>query len=231
MRVGVIVPAYNEEASIRRVIDEIKKQSQVEDIVVVDDGSTDATPAIVRALSVHSIRLSPQSGVGEAVRQGLVYALNKRWDIAIQIDADGEHDPAFIPLLIRRVRRGADVAIGSRFIAHRPRQAFFRSLGRRGASWALRLLCGHTIHDPTSGYRAFGARAMVRCSQYYPRRFPEPESLVALFLAGCQIVEVPVVVRPRFGGISSITFWKSMALGVHIPMGMVFQYIKGRFFL
>ena len=226
---GIIVPAYNEEASLTRVLKEIRQQSRSWHIVVVDDGSTDKTGDIARLCGVTVIRQQTRMGVGAAVRRGFVYAKAHTWDIAIQIDADGEHDPRFVALLLKDMQRGVNVVIGSRFLQGTQHQRLLRFAGRRLCMVIVKLLFGCDIYDPTSGFRAFDRRAIDFLSTHYPADFPEPESLVMLLTHGFTVIEVPVVVRPRLGGKSSITLWKSITLAITVPWGMFSQYVRTRF--
>lgn len=206
-RVLVIIPALNEEETIGDVIAALKTLSPGYDVLVVDDGSRDRTPAIVQA-SDHAllVRLPYNLGIGGAMQTGFKYALRMGYDIAIQCDADGQHPVEAIPALVERLAKNdADVVIGSRYVAA---SDYTPSLSRRiGKSILSRLvdaLIGGGITDTTSGFRALNRQALRVFAERYPDDYPEAEALVILHMCGLRAVEIPVAMHQRKGGATSI---------------------------
>jgi hypothetical protein len=202
----VIIPAFNEEASLRHVVAEVRAAMPGADIAVIDDGSRDRTPEIVSTLGVIDLHLPHHLGVGAAEQTGFRFAVRRGYDVVVRNDGDGQHNPSEIPLLLEPLRRGeADVVIGSRYLE--PRGYVTPWLRRVGIRWLAALVglaCRQRITDPTSGFRAFNRRAVALCSRLYPEAYPEPESLLLFSRAGLRFREVPVSMNPRYGGRSSI---------------------------
>lgn len=204
MRTLLIIPAFNEGASIRGVINAV--QPYVEgDIVVIDDGSEDDTAALARQAGAAVIRHPCNLGIGAAVQTGFLYGLTRGYDYVVRQDGDGQHDPAQIPRLLAVLREGdADIVVGSRFLA---REGYQSTLVRRAGIFILGLvsrLVGTRITDPTSGYWAVNRRALVVLARSHPDDYPETEALVLASRAGCRVREVPVVMYARIAGQSSI---------------------------
>jgi glycosyltransferase involved in cell wall biosynthesis len=201
----VVVPAWNEQQVIGPVLAELRALSPRPDVVVVDDGSTDATGRVAAAAGAIVLTLPFNVGVGGAMRTGLLYAVRNGYDGVVQVDADGQHDPAQIDRLLAALDQ-VDVAVGSRFADG----AGYRVRGPR--RWAMRLLarslsrlCRTRLTDVTSGFRATGPRAIALLARYYPREYlgDTVESLVVVEKAGLTVAEVPVTMRPRAGGTPS----------------------------
>ncbi len=205
-RVLVIIPAYNEEASLAHVIERVRACMPGTDIAVVNDGSRDATAAIVDRLGIVALHLPHHVGIGAAEQTGFRYALRFGYDVVIRNDGDGQHDPAEIPQLLDALARtDADVVIGSRYLEDRgyltPR---LRRLGIVILAGVIGLVGRGRVTDPTSGFRAFNRRAIRLCAALYPHDYPEPESVVLFARAGLRVREIPVTMNPRYGGQSSI---------------------------
>lgn len=203
-RVLVVIPCYNEQDS---VVATVKKVSQLGyDYVVINDGSTDATLELCRRAGFNVLDLPQNLGIGGAVQAGHKYAQRFGYDIDVQVDGDGQHDPLFIKNVVRLVEEGADLAIGSRFIdgAEGFRSTFLRRVGIACLSFWLRLFTGRRVTDPTSGFRACGPRAIDLFCRDYPSDYPEPESIAKAFKLGLNVVETPVRMLERQGGRSSI---------------------------
>ena len=206
IRVLVIVPAWNEQASITGTLAEIRACVPWADLLVVDDGSGDRTADIAEAAGAIVCRLPYNLGVGGAMRAGYRYALRHGYDVAAQIDADGQHDPRFLLELVEQLD-DADVVIGARFAkADDP----YRVRGPR--RWAMVLLAGvlsrlaHTrLTDVTSGFRVSNRRAIVLFARHYPAEYlgDTVESLVIAARAGCRITQHPVTMRARSAGRAS----------------------------
>jgi glycosyltransferase involved in cell wall biosynthesis len=203
----VVVPVHNEALALGAVLAELHADAPDYDVVVVNDGSTDTTAEVARAAGVPVIDLCFNLGIGGAVQAGFKYALERGYPIVVQLDGDGQHAPAEIALLIGPVRAGeCEMAIGSRFT--NGRGDYDGSVARRLATNVLSRICGlvtgQHITDATSGFRAYGPRALRYLASYYPADYPEPEAIVLLSRRGLAVREVPVHMRPRQGGRSSI---------------------------
>ena len=203
----VITPAFNEEANIASVVREVRDKLAPAAHLVVDDCSTDGTAGAARAAGALVASLPVNLGIGGAVQTGFIYALEYGFDCAVQVDGDGQHDPADALALIRRLeKRDADVVIGSRFLeggggyANRARKTGISLLSRTVSS-----VSGVLVTDATSGLRAYNRGAMKYLSGNYTMNYPEPDSIINLASAGFKIVEVPVGIRDRKSGSSSIT--------------------------
>ena len=161
-------------------------------------------------------------GIGGAVQSGYRYAMYKGYDAAIQVDGDGQHDPAFIPLLLEELKKGSNISIGSRFISREGFQSTrLRRFGIRYFSWLIYLLTGKYITDPTSGFRACDQTAIKLFAKDYPRDYPEPESIVNASKHKLKITEVPVVMNPREEGKSSITGLKSLYYMIKVSLAII----------
>jgi glycosyltransferase involved in cell wall biosynthesis len=206
-RVLVIVPAYNEQETIADVIRSLREHAPDYHIAVVDDGSRDHTAAIVRSFpDVVLIRLPYNLGIGGAMQTGFKYAQRNGYDIAVQCDADGQHPVEQIAALVHRIERGdADLVIGSRYVANSGYSpSFGRRVGKSILSRVVDALIGGGITDTTSGFRAINRKALEVFARHYPEDYPEAEALVIIHKSGLRAVEIPVEMRPRQGGNSSI---------------------------
>jgi glycosyltransferase involved in cell wall biosynthesis len=202
----VIVPAWNEEASVAATVLEIREKAPDVDILVVDDGSADRTAERAEAAGARVARLPFNLGVGGAMRTGYRYAQREGYDVAVQIDADGQHDPAFLPRLIARLDQ-ADIVIGARF-AHAGDT--YRARGpRRWAmvllAWVLSRVARTRLTDVTSGFRVADRRAIGIFAAHYPAEYlgDTVESLVIAVRTGCRVVQEPVDMRVRAAGQAS----------------------------
>jgi glycosyltransferase involved in cell wall biosynthesis len=224
-RILVIIPAYNEERSIGKVIKEIQALNKGLDIVVVDDGSVDDTFGEVKKHGVTCLSLILNLGIGGAVQTGFKYAYDFNYDIAVQIDADGQHDPTYInTLILPIINEEADVVIGSRFIENEGYQStVMRKIGIRVFRFINKILIGKNITDSTSGIRAYNKSAIVLLKDNYSVDYPEPESIVFLGLRNFNIKEVPVKMRERTTGISSIRGIDALYYMVKVVLSMLIQ--------
>ncbi len=223
----VIIPAYNEADSIGELIRDLKKGGP-SDVLVIDDASTDGTEENVRRAGVPCISLPVNLGIGGAVQTGFRYAVENNYDIVIQLDGDGQHDPRYLEDLVRPILEDrADVVIGSRFVRKAGFQSsLHRRMGIRGLRVLIRLLSGHTITDCTSGFRAYNSRANAFLADNYAVDFPEPEAIIALLKRGFRILEVPVIMRSRQTGRSSISGWKSVYYLYKVVVSMVIEAFR-----
>jgi glycosyltransferase involved in cell wall biosynthesis len=206
MRALAIVPAWNEERGLPAVLEELRRAAPDWDVCVVDDGSSDGTSSVVRQGKATLLRLPHNLGIGGAVQTGYLWARDHGYDIAAQIDGDGQHDPAYLATALRPIISGrADFVVGSRYLDGGGFQSTaLRRAGARYLSWFLRLRCGARVTDPTSGFRVVGRRAIELFATDYPSDYPEPEAIALASRRGLRVQEIPVVMRSRRHGASSI---------------------------
>jgi len=228
MRVLLIVPAYNEEKSIVSVVNEIKAHGY--DYVVVNDGSTDSTLLECRKNDINVLSLVRNLGIGGAVQAGHKYAREKGYDVDIQFDGDGQHDIAYVPFLVKEIEKGVDLVIGSRFLEPTDgfRSTFMRRVGIRWLSVIIRLFSGAKITDPTSGFRASSRKAIELFCESYPIDYPEPESIVEAINCRLTVSEVPVEMRERTEGRSSIRLFTSIYYMVKVSLAIAISAIANR---
>ena len=225
----VIVPVHNEALSLGAVLSELRAHAPYCDVVVVNDGSTDATPDVAHAAGVPVIDLCFNLGIGGAVQAGFKYALERDYPIVVQLDGDGQHLPEEIAPLIEPVRTGeCEMSIGSRFT--NGRNDYNGSVARRLATNVLSRICGlvtgQRITDATSGFRAYGPRALRYLAAYYPADYPEPEAIVLLSRRGLTIREVAVRMRPRQGGRSSISGTRVVYYMAKVTLSLLLAALK-----
>ncbi|HEY8667666.1 MAG TPA: glycosyltransferase family 2 protein [Tepidisphaeraceae bacterium] len=200
-----IIPAFNESASVGEVVRRLKRSLPNFDVLVIDDGSTDDTCQQVPA-GTAVVSLPFNLGIGAAMQTGYRYAALNNYDVAVQVDGDGQHRPSQVRRLVHHLVNGdLDLVVGSRFLEQTSyRQTFIRKTG----SWVLRafikMLTGLTITDCTSGFRAASRRVIHAFAHWYPEDYPEPEVILLLHRAGFRVSELPVRMRQRKTGQSSI---------------------------
>ena len=228
MKTLVVIPAYNERESIVSTVERLKKEAPGLDYVVINDCSKDDTAQLLSAHGMHFIDLPVNLGIGGAVQTGYRYALAHGYDAAVQVDGDGQHDPAFLSVMAKTLEEErADMVIGSRFIRHEGFQSSFaRRVGILYFTRLIRLLTGKTITDPTSGLRMIGRKGIAMFAKEYPRDYPEPESVVELLRSGGKVLEIPVVMRERQGGTSSIRFRNSVYYMIKVTLAILIACIR-----
>ena len=211
-RALVIIPAYNEAASLPATLDEVRAHADGVDLLVIDDGSRDDSAQVARERGVAVVRHAINLGVGGALQTGFRYAVERGYEVAVQLDADGQHDPRFLPALIEPVLAGeCDLAIGSRYVtASGYRAPLGRRLGMLLFSGVVRVALGTRIADTTSGFRAYGRAVMEICQHDFPTDFPDAPLLIVLARRGFRLVEVPVEMRERARGRSFYTLGKKL---------------------
>ena len=226
-----VVPARNEEGAIGRVIEELKAFDPGLDVVVIDDGSTDATAERAAAAGAAVVRLPYNLGIGGAVQTGFKFALARGYEIVVRLDGDGQHDPQEIPNLLAPLERGeADVVVGSRFAGGNGdyKAPFARRAGIRWFAQLVSLLTRQKLTDTTSGFQAVNARAIRLFAADYPHDYPEVEAAVMVVRHRLRIVEVPARMRGRETGASSITALRSLYYAVKVTLALLVGVFRRR---
>jgi len=233
-KIILVIPAYNEEKSIvstvNTIIDYNKKNNANLDYVVINDGSKDNTKKILEDNNINYINLVMNLGIGGAVQTGYKYAYENNYDIAIQYDGDGQHDVNYVDDLVEPIiKENADMTIGSRFII-KTKDGFKSSKARRIGiniiSFFIKLKTKKKIYDVTSGFRAINRNLMKEYIAYYPIEYPEPISSVDAIKKDYNIVEVPVVMKERKNGKSSISSWKNIYYMINVLLSIILM--KGK---
>ncbi|MGF7046488.1 glycosyltransferase involved in cell wall biosynthesis [Paenibacillus sp. DS2015] len=225
-KVLVIIPAYNEELSIQYVIREIQSHMPAADILVINDGSTDNTEAVARGEGTKVLSMPFNVGIGASMQTGYIYARDNGYDVAVQMDADGQHAATDLPKLLSRVKEN-DLVIGSRFLEQTSyRSPLMRKVGIRFFSLLVSLVTRQRFTDTTSGFRAAGQRVIAIYADYYPMDYPEVESIVYLTSRKCKLVEVKVEMRQREAGKSSITPVKSAYYMVKVTLSVLISVVR-----
>jgi glycosyltransferase involved in cell wall biosynthesis len=217
-----IVPAFNEAASIAEVVSEIRDFDREIEVLVVDDGSADATAALAEAAGARVLRLPINLGIGGAVQAGYLYAFEHGFDLAVQIDGDGQHDARELERLLEPIlARRADMAIGTRFAGERTYRApLARRIGIGLFATLVSLRVRQRMTDTTSGFRAVNRRGIRLFAADYPHDYPEVESVVTAARGDLRVCEVPVAMRQRAGGRSSITTFRSFYYVVKVLLAL-----------
>ena len=208
MKCLLIIPAYNEQDSIVRVIENLKNNFPQYDYVIINDGSADSTPEICRAKGYELIDLPVNLGLAGAFQTGLKYAYQKGYDYAIQFDADGQHLPQYIGPMLDKMQEGYDIVIGSRFVNEKKPNSL-RMLGSNMISLAMRITTGRKVNDPTSGMRMFNKK-MIEEFALNMNYGPEPDTVSYLLKQGATIAEVQVQMEERIAGTSYLTLGRSI---------------------
>lgn len=228
MKKLIIIPAYNEEANIEKTVRSIQEKTKDFDYVIINDCSIDNTRKICEENSFNVVNLPINLGIGGAVQTGYRYAYEQGYDVAVQVDGDGQHDPEFLNKMAEHLEKNnLDMVIGSRFIE---KEGFQSSKSRRIGilffSNMITLLTGKKITDPTSGLRMAGKNVIALFAKDYPQDYPEPESIVAVLRRKMKVEEIPVVMRERTGGVSSISLNKSIYYMIKVTLAILIETIR-----
>lgn len=225
----IIIPAYNEQGNIRKVIEELQTVAIKKVILVINDGSQDQTALEAKSTGVRVVSLPFNLGIGGAVQTGFKFALNEGFSIAVQVDGDGQHIARYIEqLLVPIEQKQADMVIGSRFLPPHVgyRSSFVRRIGINFFAWLISFLTGCKVTDPTSGFRAFNVKMIQLFARSYPHDFPEPEAIMVARRFKARVLEVPVEMRKRQEGVSSIRYLKTLYYMIKVTFAIVLNQLK-----
>lgn len=228
MKKLIIIPAFNEEENIEKTVTSIEKDAKEFDYVIINDCSTDRTKQICEQKGYNIVNLPINLGIGGAVQTGYKYAYTNGYDVAVQVDGDGQHDPEFLNEMAEYIEKNkVDMVIGSRFIEKKGFQSSAaRRMGIKFFSTLIKVLTGAVITDPTSGLRMVGRNVMEIFSRDYPRDYPEPESVVAVLRKKLVVKEIPVIMHERGGGVSSISPKKSIYYMIKVTLAILIERIR-----
>lgn len=223
MRVLVIIPCYNEQDNLQRVISALNTASPQADYLVVNDCSTDNSEQLCKEKGFNYISLPVNLGIGGGVQSGYQYSVEHGYDITVQMDGDGQHDPQYLAGIVEPVANGElDMCIGSRFITKEGFQTSrMRRLGIGIISLVIRVLCGKKVLDTTSGFRACSKELTAFYARNYAQDYPEPEAIISAHLQGFRVGERPVIMRERTSGVSSINALRSVYYMVKVVLSLL----------
>ncbi len=223
MRTLIMIPAYNEQNTLADLIEEIKDKCPDADYLVINDCSSDDTKKILKNIGASYVSAPVNLGIGGAVQTGYKYAAKNGYDIAIQVDGDGQHDVSYVKDMVSAIENGkADIVIGSRFIEKEGFQSSgARRMGIHFLSGLIKVMSGTKVKDVTSGFRAVNREYIEVFAKNYPDDYPEPEVIVISALSGAKIAEIPVIMRERTDGVSSINMKKSVYYMIKVSIAII----------
>ena len=224
----IIIPAYNEASCIKQVVDNLINNYPMYDYVIINDGSTDNTLKICLENGYNVINLPINLGIGGAVQTGYKYAYNNDYDVAVQLDGDGQHNPEYISSMLEIIEsEEADAVIGSRFIDKEGFQSSAtRRVGINFLSVLGKILTGVRLRDITSGFRMVNRKLIKLYATDYPSDYPEPEAMVIAVIHGCRVKEYPVVMEERVSGSSSINLRRSVYYMLKVSLAMIIRRLS-----
>ena len=229
----IVIPAYNEAQTLASLLGSLTTYRNRYDLLVVDDGSADQTAQIARTMGIPVLQLPANLGIGGAMQTGFKYAAENKYELVIQLDGDGQHDPAWLDKLVEKITSGqANCVIGSRYMKTNPDRDYRTPLPRRiGMLFSTSLLflaTGKLIYDTTSGFRALDRQAFTFFAREYPTDHPEAEALFLLHRTGFVIDEIPVKMRQRQAGTSLFSWYKSAIYPFRVLVGFLGIALKAR---
>jgi glycosyltransferase involved in cell wall biosynthesis len=231
LRKLAIVPAYNEEGMVGRVVRDIRRHAPGFDVVVVDDGSLDRTAAVAEKEGAVVLRQPFNLGIGGAMQAGYKYAAHRNYDVAVQVDGDGQHKPEYLPAMVEALSTGdeADLVYGSRFLGDPGYKVpFMRKLGNRIFGVTLSVICRQKITDPTSGFRMVNRNGIELFARDYPHDYPEVEAILMLHAHRLKIHEVHVSMNARGFGESSIDYLSAGYYMVKVMLAIFIGLLRRR---
>ncbi len=224
-----VVPAYNEAATIAGVVSSLRRHAPHFEVLVIDDGSTDETSQLARAAGARVVRAPFNLGIGGAVQSGFMFAREGGYDLMVQVDGDGQHDPGELGKLLDAMKPGIDMVCGSRFLK---KGEYLAPISRRAGihvfAWLLSRFVGQPVTDPTSGFRLYNRRAIKLFADDYPHDYPEVEAVLMLHHHRLRMREVPVRMFQRGGGSSSISSGKSAYYMVKVLLALFIGLARKR---
>lgn len=228
-----LVPAHNEAGAIATTIEAIQTHAPQFDVLVIDDGSSDATRELAAAAGASVLRMPFNLGIGGAMQAGYIYAVERGYEVAVQVDGDGQHDPRFIADLLERLENdpGLNMVTGSRFLDPKSggyRSSAARRVGIRFFSSLLSLVTRQRITDPTSGFRMTDRRGIELFANDYPNDYPEVEAIVLIHTHRLRSAEVPVVMAPRLTGESAISSTQSVYYMIKVLLAVLVALLRAR---
>ncbi len=223
MKTLVLIPCYNEEENIEKVLSRLYTARPDVDCLVINDCSTDSSETILKAGGHRYISLPVNLGIGGGVQCGYQYAVAHGYSITVQMDGDGQHNPEYLDAVCSKIESGeADMCIGSRFLTKEGFQSSaMRRFGIKILSVLIQALCGKKVRDVTSGFRACGKELTAFYAANYAQDYPEPEAIVAALMNDFKITEAPVIMEERQGGVSSITTLRSAYYMVKVSLALI----------
>lgn len=230
MKKLIIIPAYNESSNIKQTVMSILQDAPDFDYVVINDCSLDNTLDICHQNGFNVISLPINLGIGGAVQTGYQYAEQNGYDIAVQVDGDGQHNPLFLKEMLQQmISTQSNMIIGSRFIEKQGFQSSFaRRIGIKYFTWLINLLTNQVITDATSGLRMVDRQLIEYFASSYPDDYPEPETVVEVLNKGLRVTEIPVIMNERQGGVSSISLPKSIYYMIKVSLAILFVKLRGK---
>lgn len=228
MKSIVIIPAYNEEKSIEKTVEDIIQNAPEFDYVIVNDCSKDDTLRVCMEKGLHVLNLPINLGIGGAVQTGYRYALKNGYDFAVQFDGDGQHDAKYLQQMRdHMIEHKQNMIIGSRYIQKEGFQSSgLRRFGIRYFSVLIKILTGTKITDPTSGMRMVDREVIEIYAESYPKDYPEPESVVAILNQKKKVGEYPVIMRERMEGVSSISPMRSVYYMIKVTLAILVEMLR-----
>ena len=226
-----VVPAYNEAATVDRVVREIRTRAPAFDVLVVDDGSTDASGPSAQAAGARVLRHPFNLGIGGAVQSGFVFAFDNDYDYMVQVDGDGQHLPSELPKLFAAMEEdpGLDMVCGSRFLTDQGYPApVSRRTGIHIFAFLLSRIVGQRVSDPTSGFRLYNRSGIALFARDYPHDYPEVEAVLLVHFHRLRMGEVAVTMHTRGGGVSSIRSGKSVYYMIKVLLAISVGLVRAR---